>query len=53
LLQAYVDARYKDDFQVTEEESGLLTHRVAQLLSIAERVCQNRFTSLEKMARHH
>lgn len=53
LLQAYVDARYKDDFLVTEEESGLLTHRVAQLLSIAERVCQNRFTSLEKMARHH
>jgi len=50
LLQAYVDARYKDDYQITEEESGLLTDRIGRLLSIAERVCRNRFTSLEKMA---
>jgi len=50
LLQGYVDARYKEEYAITEEELNLLTDRIGRLLSIAERVCGNRFTSLTKMA---
>jgi HEPN domain-containing protein len=50
LLQGYVDARYKEEYTITEEELDLLTDRIGRLLSIAERVCSNRFTSLTKMA---
>ena len=50
LLHSYVDARYKEDYRVTEMELATLTDRVSRLLSVAERVCRNRFLSLEKMA---
>src|SRR5258708_3495820 len=50
LLQGYVDARYKEDYEITEEELDQLTERIGKLLSIAERVCSNRFISLIKMA---
>jgi len=50
LLQGYVDARYKEDYFISEEEAVLLTERIGRLLSIAERVCRNRLLSLEKMA---
>jgi HEPN domain-containing protein len=48
LLSGYVDARYKEDFVVGEEDARLLTGRVGQLLEIAERVCGNRLLSLGK-----
>jgi HEPN domain-containing protein len=48
LLSGYVDARYKEDFVVEEEDVRLLTERVRQLLEIAERVCGNRLLSLRK-----
>jgi HEPN domain-containing protein len=50
LLQGYVDARYKEDYVITEEELNQLMERIGKLLSIAGRVCTNRFTSLIKMA---
>jgi HEPN domain-containing protein len=50
LLTSYVDARYKEDYHITEHELQQLTQRIDRLLSIARRICQNRFTSLEKMA---
>jgi HEPN domain-containing protein len=49
LLQGYVDARYKEDYHITEEETTLLTERIARLQSVAARVCRNRFLSLGKM----
>jgi HEPN domain-containing protein len=49
LLQGYVDARYKEEYIITEEELGLLTERVSRLLSIAARICRNRFISLDRM----
>ncbi|HZE83283.1 MAG TPA: HEPN domain-containing protein [Puia sp.] len=49
LLQGYVDARYKEDYCITEEDIVLLTERVARLQSVAVRVCRNRFISLDKM----
>ena len=50
LSQGYVDARYKEEYTITEEELGLLTERIDRLLSIAVRICRNRFTSLERDA---
>lgn len=50
LLQGYVDARYKDTYHISEKEAGLLVDRIDKLLSVAERVCRNRFISLERMA---
>ncbi|WP_431215734.1 HEPN domain-containing protein [Puia sp. P3] len=51
LTQGYVDARYKDHFIISEQEAGLLTERVQQLLDIAKRVCGNHLLSLGKKAR--
>jgi HEPN domain-containing protein len=50
LLQSYVDARYKEDYHITENELQQLIQRIDKLLSIADRICHNRFLSLEKMA---
>lgn len=50
LLAGYVDARYKEDFSITQEEVGILMERVGRLLAIAGRICGNHFVSLEKKA---
>jgi HEPN domain-containing protein len=49
LLQGYVDARYKEEYTIGEEDLGELIERVGRLLSIADRICRNRFLSLDKM----
>lgn len=50
LSSGYVDARYKEEFMVTEEEVGVLLERIRRLLDVAERVCLNYFVSLERRA---
>jgi HEPN domain-containing protein len=50
LLQSYVDARYKEDYDITEYELQQLTQRIERLLAIAAGICSNRFISLGKMA---
>ncbi len=50
LLQSYVDARYKEDYHIAENDLQQITQRVDSLLNIARRICRNRFISLEKMA---
>ncbi|MBS1662028.1 MAG: HEPN domain-containing protein [Bacteroidetes bacterium] len=50
LLSGYVDARYKDQYMVSEKEVVELTSRIEHLLDIAGRVCRNHFLSLEKRA---
>jgi HEPN domain-containing protein len=49
LVIAYVDARYKEEYPITENEVDLLIGRIAELLSVAGRVCRNRLASLGKM----
>jgi HEPN domain-containing protein len=51
LSSGYVDARYKEEFMITEEEVRLLLERVRRLLDITERVCMNHFISLGKKER--
>ncbi len=50
LVDGYVEARYNDRFRITEQEVRTLIGRVGQLLEIAQRICRNRFLSLEKKA---
>jgi HEPN domain-containing protein len=50
LSDAYVDARYKEDYIISEEEVTKIAGRIGQLLDIAGRVCRNHFLSLEKKA---
>jgi HEPN domain-containing protein len=50
LSAGYVDARYKEEFAISEEQVELLTERVRRLLDIAKRVCGNHFTCLRKRA---
>ena len=46
LLSGYVDARYKEDYTIGEEDIKRLTALVGRLLDIAERVCKDQFLVL-------
>jgi len=50
LASGYVQARYKEDYIISEEEVTKIAVRIGQLLDIAGRVCRNHFLSLEKKA---
>ena len=50
LASGYVQARYKEDYIISEEEVTKIADRIGQLLDIAGRVCRNHFLSLEKKA---
>ena len=50
LLSGYVDARYKDNYTISEPEVTELALRIEQLLNIAGRVCKNHLLSLGKRA---
>lgn len=47
---AYVDARYKEDYPITENDLTTLMKRVEKLLSLVERLCNNRMIYLDKLA---
>lgn len=42
LKRGYIDARYKDDYVITEAELNALIDRVKKLQTIAERICQEK-----------
>lgn len=46
LRNAYSDARYKEDYTVPSEKAAVLSDRVKQLLSVAERLYEEKLTSL-------
>jgi len=50
LTSGYVQARYKEDYIISEEEVTTIAARVGQLLDIAGRVCRNHCLNLEKKA---
>lgn len=48
LKQGYIDARYKEDFTITENELSEIMNRVSLMIPIAEKICTahiNAFTS--------
>ena len=40
LKQGYVDARYREDFTITEAELNTLIARVSSVIPIVEQICQ-------------
>lgn len=47
LQKGYIDARYKDDYVITEEELSTLIDRVRKMQAIAEKVCQVKIESIK------
>lgn len=45
LKQGYVDARYREDFTITEAELNSLIDRVSLMIPIVERICKERIAS--------
>ncbi len=46
LKRGYVDARYRDDYVITEEELSTLIDRVKEMQGIVERKCKEKIVSL-------
>jgi len=49
LKKAYIDARYKKEYTITEEELNDLVTRIRQLQAITERICQEKIASLSNI----
>jgi hypothetical protein len=45
LRNAYVDARYKPGYAITEEELSQLANQVNQLKTLCEKLCQEKIAS--------
>lgn len=45
LKRAYVDARYKEDYEITKEQLEYLAGRVKVLMDLTERICQEKIES--------
>ncbi|MDD5697025.1 MAG: HEPN domain-containing protein [Victivallaceae bacterium] len=48
LKKAYVDARYKKDYRITQDELDHLVKRVEKLRDLVERTCRNKITELKQ-----
>ncbi|MDP1763935.1 MAG: HEPN domain-containing protein [Sediminibacterium sp.] len=47
LKRGYIDARYKVDYVITEEELSTLLERVRQMQTIVEKICKEKIASFE------
>jgi len=45
LKRGYIDARYKQDYIITEEELSTLINRVKEMMPIVERICRLKIAS--------
>jgi HEPN domain-containing protein len=48
LKRGYVDARYKKDYKITDEELQVLIDRVGKLQGIAERICKEKIEEFDR-----
>jgi HEPN domain-containing protein len=46
LQRSYIEARYKKDYTITEEELNALIEKVTRMKAVVELFCQNRINSL-------
>lgn len=46
LKQGYVDARYREDFTITEQELNILIERVSAMIPIVEKICKEHIADL-------
>lgn len=47
LKQGYIDARYREDFTITEQELAILIERVSAMIPIVEKLCNEKIASIE------
>ncbi len=47
VKRGYVDARYKDDYMITEEDLIALLERVQHLLALTEKICKEKIASFD------
>jgi HEPN domain-containing protein/predicted nucleotidyltransferase len=45
LKQGYIDARYREDFKISESDLNSLTERVAMMIPLVERECSEKLVS--------
>ncbi|MBN8877669.1 MAG: HEPN domain-containing protein [Sphingobacteriales bacterium] len=48
LKQGYIDARYREDFTITEQELFILTERVSTMIPIVEKICSQRMIDFNR-----
>jgi len=49
LKRGYIDARYKDHYDITAEELGILIERISKLQAITKRICEEKIASFDTM----
>jgi len=49
LKRGYVDARYRDDYVINENELTTLIGRVANMQEIVEKICEDKIASYDKL----
>lgn len=47
LKQGYIDARYRNDFTITDEELKILLERVTKMESIVKKICKEKIAGLK------
>jgi predicted nucleotidyltransferase len=47
LKRGYIDARYREDYEITEEEIKILIAKVSRMIPIVEKICKEKITSIE------
>ncbi len=53
LKKAYVDARYKDDYTISQEQLEYLSNRVLVLKELTEKICKERIANILTTANKH
>jgi HEPN domain-containing protein/predicted nucleotidyltransferase len=48
LQKGYIDARYKDDYEINETELSTLIDRVRKMQAIVQKICRQKIASFEK-----
>jgi predicted nucleotidyltransferase/HEPN domain-containing protein len=49
LKQGYIDARYREDFTITESELTTLIERVSLMIPVVEKICKEKLTSFDNL----
>jgi len=45
LRKAYIDARYKDSYEITKEQLEYLAQRIKKLHQVTEKICKEKIAS--------
>lgn len=49
LKRAYIDARYKDDYDISSQDFKTLVEKIERMKGIVERICEQRIAAIENL----